>query len=329
MNNTKIIAALLAVSALVACGGGGNTPTRSTPATTPTTPTTNTPMTDASTAQLGAINVSPIYIDGGPAGSNIPNAMYTDIVLCTPGDTFCAVIKHVLVDTGSVGLRLFAEAIPANILLGMPQSNADTGSLAGECLNFASGVTWGGVRTGKLRMGGKNFDGETALNLSIQVIGDPDARLTTVPASCSSQGRAIKTVSSFGATGILGIGLFTQDCGVACERKPLTVYYACSATGDCTPSTMASTKQVSNPIASFGKDSNGSTIVFPSLTGSTMARADGLLVFGIGTRANNGLAPQSTILGTNFQGHFQSVFNGNTLSRSFIDSGSSATLRCM
>src|SRR5262249_6083252 len=47
----------------------------------------------------------------------IPNAAYTNIKICAPGDeTNCQVIDHVQVDTGSTGLRIASKAVNPKLL---------------------------------------------------------------------------------------------------------------------------------------------------------------------------------------------------------------------
>ncbi|WHZ10106.1 MAG: DUF3443 family protein [Burkholderiaceae bacterium] len=312
------IAGALLACALAACGDGGGTSSGGA-----------APPPAGPAAVAGDPNAVPIYVDGGPPGLSapIPNAVYATVRVCTPGSNLCANIDHVLVDTGSVGLRLLASALNAAnpALIGsLPQASASAGAVVGECLPFVSGVAWGGVRSADLHWGGTNFGGSAALGIAIQVIGDPDARLASIPSSCSNQGSLQQSVSALGANGILGVGLFAQDCGSFCAQQPASnVYYQCAGTGSgaCTPITMPTAQQVPNPVAAMAVDNNGTMIRLP---GGAAKQATGLLVLGIGTRANNGLVAGSAQLATDARGYFSSVFNGNTLSDSFIDSGSSA-----
>ena len=317
-------AIVLLMAALAACGGGGggDIPPR---VATPTSATSTLPSNIAT--RLRDPNVASVYIDGGPTTQGspwIPNALYTDVKVCAPGDlSQCAVIKHVLVDTGSVGLRLIAQALPPALLAALPAVNFPRGAPTGECLAFISGVTWGGVRSADVRMGGSNFEGQLAAGISVQIIADPDSRLATVPAGCAAQGAMMQTTSTLGANGILGVGLFAHDCGSACASSARNVYFSCPSAGACVRSTMPLPQQVSNPIAAFSSDNNGNTIVVGNLLNGAAVRAEGQLVFGIATRQNNALAAGSAILATNSSGYFQSIFNGNMLAESFIDSGSS------
>ncbi|MBS0316644.1 MAG: DUF3443 family protein [Proteobacteria bacterium] len=312
-------AGVLLTGMLAACGGDGGT-----------TAGGGTPPATGPGAVAGDPNAVPVYVDGGPAALSIkiPNAVYATVRVCAPGSSSaCANIDHVLVDTGSVGLRLLASAVnTANpALIGsLPQASTGASTVVGECLPFVSGPAWGGVRSADLHWGGTNFAGSAALNIPIQVIGDSDPRLASVPTSCSNQGAMQQSVSALGANGIVGVGLFAQDCGSVCAQTPmLNVYYQCTGTGSgaCTPITMPTADQVQNPVAVMAADNNGTLVTLP---GGVAKQATGLLVLGIGTRANNALPGGSAQLATDGQGYFTSVFNGNTLTKSFIDSGSSA-----
>lgn len=320
-------AALLLVAILGACGGGGGGDPASALLPSPAPASAPVPAPSLATAVINEANVAAVYVDGGPSALGnirIPNTLYADVKVCAPGSTTqCAVIDHVLVDTGSVGLRLIAQTIPSSVLAALPQLAADSGAIAGECLAFASGVAWGGLRSADVRLGGTQFDGQLAANIPVQVIADTDASLAKIPSSCSSQGAMMQTVAALGANGILGVGLFAKDCGSACANSAANVYYACSSAGVCTSAKMPLAQQVSNPISAFASENNGNTITLETLPSGAASGAAGLLVFGIGTRPNNALAADSAVLGTDPHGYFQSIFNGNTLPSSFIDSGSS------
>ncbi|MGH8821838.1 MAG: DUF3443 family protein [Rhodoferax sp.] len=312
--------AIVLTCALYACGGGGSSPP-SAAGTTGALPT----------AATGDANAVPLYVDGGVPlnlGFTLPNAIYVDIDVCAPGGAECAIINHVLVDTGSVGLRLVASAIhAANPALpaAMPQASTAAGAVTGECLPFASGTTWGGVRSADLHWGGTNYSGETAADIPIQVIDDTDSRVASTPSACSGMGSPMQTVSALGGNGIIGIGLFAQDCGSYCAQTTATpIYYQCSSAG-CSPVTMPTSQQVSNPVSSAAADNNGSMISLPS---GGAVQSNGLLILGIGTRANNAVDSASVVLGASTTGStvgdFSASFNGNTLPQSYIDSGSTS-----
>ncbi len=288
--------------------------------------TATTPST-APTAVVGDANAVPLVLDGGRplnAGAYMANAVYATIEICSPGGAQCAIIDHVIVDTGSTGLRLFASALNAinpSLLASLPQASTAAGAVTGECESFASGTTWGGVRNADLHWGGSNYAGETVANIPIQVIGDTDSRVSTIPASCSNQGVS-QTARSMIANGIIGVGLTAKDCGASCALYAYPTYYQCDGT-QCSPVTMPLANQVPNPVSAMSSDNNGSMILLPNLPTGGASSSSGLLILGISTRSNNQFDSASVVLGANGNRMFASNFNGNTLPYSFIDSGSS------
>src|SRR5664279_5010150 len=60
------------------------------------------------TVTSGVNNVLPIVVDLGPL-NNYANGSFATVTVCTPGTSTCQTIDHVLVDTGSIGLRLLSQ----------------------------------------------------------------------------------------------------------------------------------------------------------------------------------------------------------------------------
>lgn len=291
---------LLCAAFIVAgCGGGGGS---SAPATPPPATTTT-----------GA-NVMPVTVDAGPADTvNVP---FVSVTICSPGSAAdCRTIDHVIVDTGSSGLRVLASALPAG--LDLPQQTDDGGNPLVECMQFADGYSWGPVKSADVRLGG-----ELISSLTIQIIGSPD--FTAVPAGCSSTGIAENTVQAFGGNGILGVGLFRTDCGDACTQTPAPsgVYYGCSG-GGCSPATVALTKQIANPVALLATDNNGVALTLPLIDAAGAETVGGSLVLGIGTQGNNALGSAKIFRTDATSGTLVTRFNGRDYT-SFIDSGSNA-----
>jgi Protein of unknown function (DUF3443) len=118
------------------------------------------------------------------------------------------------------------------------------------------------------------------------------SNFSNVPASCSSQttGGALNSVSTLKANGILGIGVFVQDCGSACAANttPPNTYYSCPSAG-CGAILAAINTQVTNPVTMFPNDNNGSLIGLPSIVSGGSTNVQGSLIFGIGTQPNNAL----------------------------------------
>ena len=100
----------LVVSFLSACGGGSGGMSAPAGAAGNATPGSNNGLTPAAGTALAA-NVLPVTVDKGPAGNNV-NRLYTEVTICQAGSTtLCQTIDHVLVDTGSTGLRLLSEVV--------------------------------------------------------------------------------------------------------------------------------------------------------------------------------------------------------------------------
>jgi hypothetical protein len=265
-------------------------------------------------------NSTAITVDGGPAGAGAINVPYVNVTVCRPGTTVCQTIDHVLLDTGSYGLRLLASSLDASLAL--PAVRAPSGAEAGECGKFISGYTWGAVRRADVKMAD-----EVAPAIPVQVIGDGGASFAATPASCSSAGNNLGSLAALGAKGILGVGLFEHDCGEACARAPIGgVYYACSAGGagagaSCAASAMPLASQIRNPVAAFAVNNNGVLVTLPAVGAAGLTSVGGTLIFGVNTRANNAIAGE-TVFKTDSSGDFRTTYKGRTYASSFIDSGS-------
>jgi hypothetical protein len=304
--------ALGLLTALAACGGGGG-----------------------DTSSAGASSVSSVFAAGGPnvvtmtvgpgptaSADDVINVPYVSVTICS-SPSACATIDHVLVDTGSSGLRLLHSALAGSgITLAPEQDPTVAGNTIAECLPFAAGYSWGAVALADIRIGG-----ESANNVPIQVIDDDSSYSPSVPKTCKSYGTN-ESVTALDANGLLGIGVLTQDCGPGCAtplaQDPLVpeveYYFNCNAS-TCQPSLMLTANQVPNPVTLFSTDSNGVILQLPSIPATGATGATGYLVFGIGTQSNNGLGT-ATVLSTDDNGEFVTSFNGQMLSGSFIDSGS-------
>ena len=295
-----LLGAALCVSAL-SCGGGGGSGGGGSSASS-----------SAGAAPSGA-NVASVVVDAGPTSTSPDvNTLFTTVTLCVPGSTTsCQTIDHIEVDTGSYGLRVFASVLT----LALPVKKTANGDSLLECTQFVDGYSWGPVVSADVQIAG-----EAAGSAPVQVIGDPT--FATVPAGCSGTGAAEDTVAAFGANGILGIGVFAQDCGSGCVN---TVdngnYYACTGT-QCQASTAALASQVVNPVTLFAKDNNGVIIELTTVAAQGAPAVTGSLIFGIDTQANNKSGNQSVLTLDPNTGYLPTVFNGHTLAQSFLDTGS-------
>jgi hypothetical protein len=295
------------VLALAACGGGGSggggTPSGSSASSGPTTP----PVSVAPTPP--APNAVALVADQGIDGTAV-NTPFVDVTICVPGSSTCQVIDHVMVDTGSYGLRVAASALNASL----PAVTAPSGAAMAECAGFVSGFAWGSVRRADVQIGG-----ETALGVPVQIVDDKAAPYSTIPTACSNTGPNMSVGN--GAKGILGVGFLSQDCGAHCTSSTApNVYYACQGNGSCASSLAPLTSQVTNPVAMFPTDNNGVVISMPDVPLGGTSKATGLLVFGVGTAANNQLG-SAQLYTASASGSFTTTYKGKTLS-GFIDSGS-------
>ena len=288
MNRIMVVAACGALLFIVGCGSSGSSPN-------PIVPSGN--------------NVLAISVNTGPAG-NYANGAFASVTVCVPGSSTCQMIDGVLVDTGSSGLRILSSALTVSL----PQQNASGGNPVVECLPFVNGYTWGPVQTADLQI-----SGEKASSVAIQVLSDTDF---PVPSACANNGTSMDTLSALGANGILGVGVFAQDCGAACVSTGASnpdLYYECPASG-CVVVGEGLSQQVQNPVALFSTDNNGVIIELPAVSGPETSLS-GSLIFGIGTQSNNGLTG-ATVYTVDANGNFITTYSNQPYNQSFIDSGS-------
>jgi hypothetical protein len=315
---------LVSIAALSGCGGGGSgdagpPPLAAGPASAPGEPLTS--PSPPSIAQSSTPNVQPIAVNALPG--RVRNMLTTSVTVCVPATDDCATIDNVQVDTGSSGLRILASALPAALALppvpgagGTAGAGTEGGTISGACGVFGSGYTWGAVRTADVRMAG-----QIATALPIQVIADPS--LPSVPTDCANSGPPMMSPATLRVNGILGIGLFTTDCGSACTRNALPRwYYTCVSGGACTPGSQPLASQIANPVADFAENNNGVVIDLPALPDTGAQTITGQLIFGIGTQANNTLGSATVIRTSTQTGRIVTSADGQTWSNSFIDSGS-------
>jgi hypothetical protein len=272
------------------------------------------PKTNAIAAP--ADNVTEVSVDNGLPGRGYLNGLFATVTVCVPGTSQCQTIDHVLVGTGATGLRLLGSVLT----LPLPAWTDASGTPLVECAQFSAGSAWGPLQSADF-----SIANEQAANLAIQVIEE-----STYPRPASCTGTDISTVAAFGANGLLGVGSFLQDCGAACAA-PLGAgsanpgaYYACSSTanGGCQAEAVPVSKQVSNPVSFFSQDNNGTIIELPAVPADGAPSVTGALVFGIGTRDNNGLG-QATVLPLDSTGSFLTKYPANGKnSQAFVDTGS-------
>lgn len=256
-------------------------------------------------------NTQTLQVNAGPANSI--NQPLTSVTICEPGTSTCQTISDVLVDTGSIGLRLLASLVTVRL----PESTDTSGSLLGNCVNFAdNSYAWGPVVKADVKLAG-----EKASSVPLQLIGA--GGFPAVPAACNTGGPSDSTAATLGANGILGVGVFQQDCGSACSGTASSappIYFSCPSSG-CSIGSAALASQLQNPVGLFPQDNNGVVISLPSVPAAGSPSVSGSLIFGIGTQSDNALGSVQ-VYATDDLGNFSVSFGGKAYSGSFLDTGS-------
>jgi Protein of unknown function (DUF3443) len=300
----------LAMLPLCACGGGGDS--------TGSVSSSATGSSAGSVYAAGGANIVPITVGPGPTGGNSAfNIPYASVTICTASAGSCVTVDHVLVDTGSTGLRVMASVLQGVTFTPQADPNNSANVMA-ECLPFADGYAWGAVVSATVSIGG-----ESANAVPVQIIDDNGSFSPAVPSSCTTYGASLDSVATFGANGVLGVGLFSQDCGNYCAQSSGSSdwYYSCTAT-TCNAAIEPLARQITNPVELFATDNNGVIVQLPSISPSGALTASGYLVFGIGTESNNGIGTATVLTVNPETGDFTTVYGGHTLNGGFIDSGS-------
>ncbi len=281
MKSNKLVTFVLLVGLIAGCGGGGGSSDSAAPVDIDTSP-----------------NVVAITVPNDQYYINKPTVSVT---VCNPDTGICQVVGNVLLDTGSYGLRLFNTSQVAGLSLN--QVTVGSAPIA-ECVPYLDGsATWGPVKWADVKLGG-----ETASNIPIQVI-DPTYASSSIPGVCNPSNvilDASPTVAGY--NGILGVGLFAEDCGSGCESSDNNgnddvPYFTCNGS-NCTGIAVPIASQVQNPVAHLSSDYNNGIIVqMQSLPTGKAKTATGKLILGIGTQTNNTPASTVTALQTSASGY--------------------------
>jgi len=234
------------------------------------------------------------------------NEPCVSVTVCSPSTAQCQAIDGILLDTGSVGLRIFQGALT----VALTPVASGSGTLA-ECVQFGSSADWGPIEMASVVLGG-----ETAVSLPIQVI---DSSFAAAPALCA---HADVAPAAAGFNGILGIGLSAQDCGTACASAESSWYYSCGA-GGCSQVPAAAPDQVPNPVVSLTQDNNGFILELPGVPTGGATSVSGALVLGIGTQSNNGVPSGVKAYPVDGNGEFRTLLGGATYPAR-LDTGSNA-----
>jgi len=271
-------------------------------------------------------NVAALIVDAGPVPAQVDaNLAFVSLTICVPGTSTCQTVDHIQVDTGSSGLRILQSVIPGLPLPSVvDQSNGD---ILNNCVQFLdTSYLWGPVQEADIKIGG-----EVAGTTNVQTVSSSNSN---IPTACTNGGTINEnTPTLLGANGILGVGLEPTDCILAsadlCDGSvtttPPNVYFECPTSGCSTTDSavfVPASAQVTNPVVLFSTDNNGVVIQFPPVQ-SAAPTVSGSLTFGIGTESNNALG-SAIVFGLDTNDNFITLYNGQNLTGSFIDSGSNA-----
>jgi hypothetical protein len=188
------------------------------------------------------------------------------------------------------------------------------GHAVGECTFFADGsATWGPVQVADVVLGGA-----PPVRVPIQVISPTFGGQTVSSNPCNDTVDSDPDAANL--NGILGIGLFRQDCGSVCAvNTDNTLYFSCEA-GSCAGAAVPVGDQVQNPVWLLPTGNNGVVLTLPNVPSSGGPSVTGSLILGIDPAATT--TPPGAVLPTNDNGFVTTIYKGRTFSQSFIDSGS-------
>jgi len=304
------LAGLALASAMVACGDAGNPRF---PLPGGASGGSSSPVGGAGGQLAPAANVVDIVVDSGPQNVGYTNGVFASITLCEPGTATCQTIDHLLVDTGSVGVRVLESLVT----VALPDAKSADGQALATCVPFVDGTAWGPLKRADVRIGG-----EQATDLAVHLIGEASHLM---PDDCT--GSPITDFQTLAANGILGVGIYLEDCGAACALPATSpsnpgLYYACPSASRCSVASVPVSQQARHPVAAFPVDNNGVILRLPGIPSTGVPSVSGQMVFGIGTQENNGLGA-AALVALDLYGFASTAFPvGGTSYASIVDSGS-------
>ncbi len=249
---------------------------------------------------------------GGSSVCTTVNQPCTQVTICQPGTSACQTISDILVDTGSIGVRIFGSVLSSPL----PPEVESQGHPIGECVSFVDGsALWGAVQLADVVLAG-----EPAVTVPIHVIAPTFAGQSSSQNPCNSMVESNPHLAGF--NGILGIGLFTHDCGIVCEiNDNNNLYFSCAAS-TCGSIAAPLSTQVQNPVWLLPSDKNGVILALPNVPAMGAPALSGSVILGIGTASNNSPPLGISTFSTDPSGFLTTVYKGTTFAQSIIDTGS-------
>lgn len=248
-------------------------------------------------------NVLAVTIGGGGLCTGVINQPCVSVTLCLPGTSQCQTVNDILLDTGSVGLRIFKSVLRLDLSAHVEKDAQ--GDEIGECIIFGTGADWGPVALAEVVLAN-----EPAVTVPVQLI---DATFAGQSATSNPCGEPVDTDPNTAQfNGLLGIDGFVSDQGAG-------RYFSCSA-GGCTP-TVQPPSFVRNPVAALPSDNNGFAVMFPAVGSVGAGSLTGALILGIGTQTNNTPSGVSVYQRDPATRTISTTFDGTT-TPGFLDTGS-------
>ncbi len=262
----KLFATLLTSIFISSCGSGGNTASNACNQGTPPSQPTES-------------NSSQLMVGCGFNG-NGTNVPYITVKICKPGvvpvnTEYCQVIDHVMIDTGSFGLKINQSALSGDFTSSLPTLNDIHNNPVYTCAQYGSGYMFGSDNYADIYI-----SGEKSSNMPIQIINDGNQ--SNLPIQCTSTGK-FNNLANYGAKAILGINPSVYLSNDFFDNFTYTngQYQLIMGSSDIIESINV------NPIIGFKTDNNGMIFNLPPAASNQNVNLYGTITFGLNTQANN------------------------------------------
>ena len=258
-------------------------------------------------------NTLPLVVDAGPnlngQAVGFDNSLYVSVSICNPGTATCQTIDHILVDTGSSGLRILSSAMG----LSLPYVVDAKNNGIGNCIQYPdTSFQWG-----PMALVDVHLQEEVASNIPIQIIAP--SNFSGPPTACSAGGVAANTLSSLGANGILGVGCSGRIAARLARRHRRLMCTSRVRRRDALRRRWRSRRSCRIRCGCSRRTITGCLLRCPRLAPLVRPQWRAALTFGIGTQTNNALGSAVAQAATS-KGTFTTTFGGVAYTNSFIDS---------
>ena len=250
------------------------------------------------------------------------NGPCVSVTICSPTNpTSCQTIDDILIDSGSVGLRIFSSELNSSLRNSLPAESINNQPIA-NCVGYGDlSVNWGPVAIANISLGNES----TTKSIPILLI---DASYIDNGAAClqnyNSTGQTFHLQTSpadFRYNGILGVASRVYD--------NVTDYFSCTNSSCSKSPTIKdnNSQLLANPIAFLPKSyESGITFKFPVIGNRGAINAVGYAVFGVGSNKDNTFESDVKIYPiSNCTDVFicmPTTLEGSSIEHGFLDTGS-------